>query len=103
MTIINKEINMNNPNPTQYDMNDKGALWVKKDADHSKCCASTGICDATTFGQGECDHHGYWEIPCYYCARAFGKEHPEFGQCWPYSREVLKELNDLTKDEKDKK
>jgi len=71
--------------------NEKGAGWVKENADHSKCCASTGICEATTFGRGECDHHGYWQFPCYYCARKFEIDHPEFGECWPYSDETLKQ------------
>lgn len=38
---------------------------------HTKCRASTGICDNITAGQGKLDENGYWEIPCPECALKF--------------------------------
>ncbi len=53
---------------------------------HADCGASSGICDELTFGRGELDDHGYWEIPCRACAEAFEREHPgtakQYG-VWP--------------------
>lgn len=52
--------------------------------DHTKCRFSTGIHDGLTVGQGELDFYGYWEIPCYECARKYEKEHPDSGPVWPF-------------------
>lgn len=49
-----------------------------------KCGASTGICGSITFGSGELDTNGYWEFPCFACARDFEKAHPEHSSCWPF-------------------
>jgi len=68
-----------------------GSAWVKEKADHSKCGASTAISEAPSFGRGECDEYGFWEIPCYHCARRFEKEYPEHGDCWPHTKEQLSE------------
>lgn len=35
------------------------------------CSVSTGICDRLTFGSGELLSYGYWEFPCYVCARDY--------------------------------
>jgi len=48
------------------------------------CGASTGICDSITFGTGELDENGYFEHPCPVCARAFEKQFPDKGPCWPF-------------------
>ena len=52
---------------------------------HDDCCTSTGIHDCLTFGKGELDHYGFWEIPCGECARAHEKQFPEKGPCWPHA------------------
>jgi hypothetical protein len=48
------------------------------------CSASTGIHEGLTFGRGDLDEHGYWEIPCGRCARAWEAAHPEDAPCWPF-------------------
>lgn len=55
--------------------------WGCKD---QTCSSSTGIHDELTFGKGKLADDGYWEIPCYECARAFEKLHPEYIACWPF-------------------
>lgn len=64
--------------------------WVSDDADHSKCRASSNIADVLTFGRGRLDDLGFWEIPCYHCARKHEREHPEHGECWPHTPEQRK-------------
>ncbi len=53
---------------------------------HVDCGVSSGISEELTFGRGELDDHGYWEIPCRACAEAFERECPdmvkEYGT-WP--------------------
>lgn len=56
------------------------------------CCASTGICEHTTFGCGELDRFGYWEFPCFRCARKWERLHPEEGPCWPFTEQQLAEM-----------
>lgn len=34
------------------------------------CLCSTGIHQGLTFGKGKLDNYGYWQYPCYACARA---------------------------------
>ena len=53
------------------------------------CFISSGIHDGLTFGTGELDEYGYFEKPCYECAREWEKQYPESGQCWPFSEEYL--------------
>lgn len=56
-----------------------------------KCSASTNICDQLSFGKGKLsfvgfhtlDHFGFWEIGCPECARAWEKQFPDDGVCWP--------------------
>lgn len=56
---------------------------VKKPCGHSDCGRSTSIDDVTlTFGRGELDEHGFWEIPCSICARAYEADHPGVTS-WP--------------------
>lgn len=47
------------------------------------CGVSTGICDSLTFGSGYLDDHGYWNNPCWTCARDWEKNHPD-EECWPF-------------------
>ena len=47
------------------------------------CCSSTGICDSVTHGSGELDDFGYWEFPCYTCARHYESIIPEYTH-WPF-------------------
>lgn len=49
------------------------------------CNVSQGICESITFGSGEINEHGYFQYPCYFCAR----RHEEIGNlkrgtCWPF-------------------
>jgi hypothetical protein len=57
----------------------------------SECKASTNINEDPSFGTGELDDYGFWEYPCYECARAFEKLHPEY-KCWPYQAELGSDL-----------
>jgi len=55
-----------------------------------RCFISTGICGAFTFGQGELDGNGYWEIPCHKCARHREKDNNVLiGTYWPHPNELL--------------
>ena len=51
---------------------------------NSDCCVSTGIHEGLTFGRGELDDLGYWEIPCGICAREWEEKYPEDAPCWPF-------------------
>ena len=66
---------------------------------HPKCNASTSIADFLTFGSGELDSNGFWEKPCYECARVHEEKFPGDYPCWPFSKEYLKKYM-LTKEEK---
>ncbi len=52
--------------------------------EHEDCKVSSGIHDGLTFGRGELDDNGYWEIPCEICARAYEERYPEGSPCWPF-------------------
>ena len=54
--------------------------------ENPKCSCSTGIHEGLTFGSGELDDWGYWEEPCDVCARAYEKNYPDAGKCWPFSK-----------------
>jgi len=56
------------------------------------CHVSTGIHDYLTFGTGELDENGFWEISCADCAREHEKQFPECGPCWPHTIQQLKEM-----------
>jgi len=56
------------------------------------CHVSTGIHVCLTFGTGELDDNGFWEFPCYECAREHEKQFPECGQCWPHTSKQLEEM-----------
>jgi len=62
---------------------------------HHDCRISSAMDDSLTFGRGELDDYGYWEIPCPVCARAWEKDHPEDGPCWPYTKEVREEYKKM--------
>jgi hypothetical protein len=52
---------------------------------NEECCCSTGICDSLTYGRGELDSYGYWEIPCLICARAAeARDGERVGTYWPF-------------------
>ena len=57
-----------------------------------KCSTSTGICEHLTFGKGDLNPSGYWEEPCWDCARAHQEIFPESGECWPFREEYRKEV-----------
>jgi len=73
----------------EIDFDDFGQGWVKKDADHSKCLASSCMSEAVSFGRGELDTHGFWEFGCYHCARAWEQNQPEYDEAWPFSNNVI--------------
>ena len=54
-----------------------------------KCGASTGIHDGVTFGSGKLDDFGYWEKPCYICARKWEELYPN-EIAWPFSNASTK-------------
>ena len=56
------------------------------------CHVSSGIHDYLTFGTGKLDDHGFWEIPCFECAREHEKQFPKCGPCWPHTPEQLEEM-----------
>jgi len=62
------------------------------------CHVSSGIHDCLTFGTGELSDSGFWEHPCYECAREHERQFPECGPCWPHTEEQLQEMgcNDKT-------
>jgi hypothetical protein len=59
---------------------------------HKNCKVSSNVFDIITFGSGSLDFNGFWEHPCYDCAREWEIKHPEDGPCWPHTKEQLKEL-----------
>lgn len=54
--------------------------------DHTLCTWSTGIHEGLTVGQGDIDFNGFWEIPCYECARNHERKYPEDGSIWPFEK-----------------
>ena len=68
--------------------------FMKEDEDHSQCKWSSGIHEGLTVGQGKLDKFGYWERPCYFCARKAEEKDPKNGYIWPFSREYLKKSNE---------
>lgn len=55
----------------------------KRPCGNLDCSTSTSIDDVTlTFGRGNLDEHGYWEIPCGVCAEAYQKDFPDH-PVWP--------------------
>ena len=79
-----------------FDENNNG--WVRDDADHSKCQTSMGICESITHGRGECTEHGYWEFPCYHCAREGERKNPQFGEHWPFTKETIEKSKNFNKE-----
>lgn len=68
---------------------------MKACANYLKCNVSTGIHEGLTFGSGRLTFNGYWEFPCYACARTHERLYPADGECWPFKgQDVLA----LTKD-----
>lgn len=63
----------------------------QRPAGHESCKTSTTIYDALSFGTGELDYYGFWQIPCAECARAWEAQFPGSGPCWPHSAETLKQ------------
>lgn len=54
---------------------------------NSDCHVSTGIHEGLTFGRGELDDFGFWEIPCERCARAAEqRNNVKFNTYWPFSK-----------------
>lgn len=57
------------------------------------CSVSTGIHDCLTFGTGELCDNGFWEDPCWECAREHEKQFPKCGPCWPHTESQRRELD----------
>jgi hypothetical protein len=56
---------------------------VRRACGKADCSTSTSIDDVTlTFGRGDLDEYGYWEIPCGICAEAYQKDFPD-RPVWP--------------------
>ena len=51
-------------------------LWKGGCGDRT-CGRSSGICGSLTFGKGELDSYGYWEFPCFRCARDYKEANPD--------------------------
>jgi hypothetical protein len=65
-------------------------MCVKNGCGDPECSTSSGYADELTFGKNEEDpdvFNGYWDSPCYVCARAFEEANPDwvpkYGRCWP--------------------
>jgi hypothetical protein len=60
------------------------------------CNVSTGIHDGLTFGKGTLDAHGFWEFPCFECARAaeIRDQEPE-GTYWPWDKKAAAETTSM--------
>lgn len=56
------------------------------------CQISTHILDCLSFGTGKLDGNGFWEHPCWECARAWEKQFPEDSPCWPHTDEQLEAM-----------
>lgn len=56
------------------------------------CSVSTGIHDGLTFGKGELSSNGFWEFPCFECARhaEIRDQEPE-GTYWPWEKQAAAE------------
>jgi hypothetical protein len=61
-------------------------------AGHNYCHVSTGIHGCLTFGSGRLSEHGFWEKPCWDCARAHERQFPDAGPCWPHTTVQLEEM-----------
>ena len=59
-------------------------MYISKGYNHPNCNISTGIHDGPTIGYGELDSNGYWEFPCYECARIYESHTKE--ECWPFKK-----------------
>jgi hypothetical protein len=64
-----------------------GTDWNKlkeETGPHLKCAVTTTISGHFAFGSGVLDEFGFWENPCYDCARDHEKRYPNDGACWPF-------------------
>ena len=65
---------------------------------NSKCSTSTGICESITHGWGKLDDHGYWEHPCYKCARYYeSRPDNSYGPNWPFPPRGKSNIDNLVK------
>jgi hypothetical protein len=59
------------------------------------CSCSTGIHDGLTFGSGKLDKHGFFQFPCWDCARWHEKQDLKpINTYWPFEKEKEKDSND---------
>jgi len=59
--------------------------------DHDLCKFSTGEHGYPTVGQGRLDDGGFWEVPCYICARKYELKNPG-EKCWPHTSKDIETL-----------
>lgn len=59
---------------------------------HHDCGVSTSIMEELTFGRGDIDFNGFWQFPCWPCARSWEKRHPEDAPCWPPPKQAREPL-----------
>jgi hypothetical protein len=71
--------------------------FVRPDG-HEGCKVSMGIHECLTFGTGKLSDSGFWEYPCWECAREHERQFPECGPCWPHTEAQL-EVMGLRKSE----
>ena len=70
---------------------------IKKPCGNSGCRVSIAIDDETpSFGSGKLDEFGFWENPCYVCARDYERRHPNEGPAWPYARKQGEQNKTIT-------
>ena len=62
-------------------------MGIQGGCSDTECSASSNILEEPSFGKGNLDFNGFWEVGCSLCARAFEKAHPEHGRCWPPGHE----------------
>jgi hypothetical protein len=53
---------------------------------NDSCCSSTNIADESSYGSGYLDNYGFWEHPCFVCARHY-EQYPN--EAWPHIGQVI--------------
>lgn len=63
----------------------------KQPCGNRNCSCSTTIADNFSFGSGGLDSNGFWDKPCYICARDFDKKNPDMVKKYGPSSPIRKE------------
>lgn len=67
------------------------SLNTLKFCGNPKCKTSTGINDVTTHGWGYLTDNGFWEYPCFDCARYYESITNE--KHWPFVDSIIPQIN----------